>query len=346
MVGSRPVAFCPSEKAENMNDLAEMPSIVLVGAGYWGKNLARNFARIGELAGIVDGNAEQAAAIAEANNCRVMSLPEAISDPAVKAIAIATPAPSHAAIAELALNGGKAVFIEKPICLSEAEGEKIVQLSKDAGKPLMIGHLLRYHPMFRTLLSCTAAGAVGKPRHLLSRRNSLGKVRVEEDVLWSFAPHDISMALAVAGEMPSSVEAQGVSLLTPGIADCVTLQLKFPSGMHASLEVSWVSVRKEQRLVVTGDKGSLVFDDTEPDWPKKLQLHPVAWESGGREPQAGRGTVEYFEITEEEPLLEECRHFVHCVRTGAKPLTDGNEGLAVLNVLVKAEESLRRNMGC
>ena len=328
-----------------MNSLASGPSIVLVGAGYWGKNLARNFAKIGELAGIVDGNADQASAVANANNCQVVSFHDALSNSAVKGIAIATPAPSHAGIAEHALKAGKAVFIEKPICLSQEEGAILVELSKAAGKPLMIGHLLRYHPHFCHMQERIQTGGIGKPRHLLSRRNSLGKVRVEEDVLWSFAPHDISMTLAIADEMPTTVEAQGVSFLTAGIADCATLQLKFPSGFHASLEVSWASVRKEQRLVVTGDKGSIIFDDTEPDWLKKLQLHPVDWDTGGREPLANRGPVEFIASEESEPLLEECRHFVHCVHTGAQPITDGAEGLAVLNVLVRAEESLRRNMG-
>lgn len=328
-----------------MDHSADKPSIVLVGAGYWGKNLARNFAAIGELAGIVDGNSEQARAIASANGTIATTLDAALDNPSVRGIAIATPAPTHAAIAQRALLAGKAVFVEKPICLSEDEGEKLVELANSTGLPLMIGHLLRYHPHFHELKNQIASGSIGQPKHLISRRNSLGKVRIEENVLWSFAPHDISMALAIAGEMPVSVEAQGVSFVTAGIADCVTLQMKFPSGFHVSIEVSWASARKEQRLVVTGEKGSIVFDDTETEWSKKLQVHPVEWDRSGLEPKPLSGTVQYIVTEESEPLLEECKHFAHCVKTGQSPLTDGKEGLSVLNVLVQAEKALQNNMG-
>ncbi|MCF6273982.1 MAG: Gfo/Idh/MocA family oxidoreductase [Rhodobacteraceae bacterium] len=321
-----------------------MTTVVQVGCGYWGKNLTRNFAEIGALAGVVDGNPETAKAMAEAHGALVMTFKQALDNPAVDAISLATPAETHAALATRALNAGKHVYVEKPLSLEVSDAEALVALAEQKGLRLMVGHLLQYHPVFLALKAHVKAGLIGDIRYLYSNRLSYGKFRVEENVLWSFAPHDFSMILSLVGEEPASITAQGASYVTPGLADWCSVQMAFSGGVRGHVLTSWAHPFKEQRLVVAGSGGILVFEDSEPVWEKKLALYPHSINRDTPVPLAEKGEAKYLTVEKGEPLKEECRHFIACIEMGKTPRTDGQEGLAVLRALTRAEVALATSL--
>jgi len=310
-----------------------------IGCGYWGRNLARNFSRIGVLTAIADDNPQTAAAQAAQHRVPVRDVDSILADRAIDAVAIATPAMTHGSLAARALDAGKHVFVEKPLALSIDDAEAAIAASKRTHRVLMVGHLLRYHPAFLRLQELIGQGRLGRIQHLYSHRLNLGKLRREENVFWSFAPHDISMILALVGSEPSDVRAVGSSHLQSGIADVTTTHLEFVGGVAAHIFVSWLHPFKEQRLVVVGDGGMAVFDDRQP-WSDKLQLfrHAIQWQDGMPEPV--RADAESVPLDAAEPLELECRHFVECASTGRSPLTDGYEGLRVLRVLDAAQRSM------
>ncbi len=312
----------------------------MLGAGHWGKNLVRNFAELGALAAIVDPDATTAQSLASAHGGAVLDLEAVLADPSIQGVAIAAPAPMHHRLARRALDAGKHVYVEKPVALTLVEAEDLVAGAKTTGLTLMVGHLLQYHPVFLALKAMVEGGELGRVRYLYSNRLSLGKIRREEDVLWSFAPHDISMILALAGEEPDRVTATGACLLDDRIADSVTVQLGFPSGCRGHVFASWASPFKEQKLVVIGDEAMAVFDDTQPLWEEKLALFrkPIIWRDGA--PTVVKGDPEWIDVPKGEPLKAECAHFLDCVATGATPRTDGAEGLRVLKVLTRASEAI------
>lgn len=317
-----------------------VPRIAVLGAGHWGKNLVRNFAELGGLAAVVDPDVATASALVAAHGGAVMEIDAVLADPTIVGVAIAAPAPMHHSLARRALDAGKHVYIEKPVALTLADAEDLVSASSQAGLTLMVGHLLQYHPVFLALNAMVAAGDLGRVRYLYSNRLSLGKIRREEDVLWSFAPHDISMILALAGEEPDRVSATGACLLDDRIADSVTVQLGFPSGCRGHIFASWASPFKEQKLVVIGDDAMAVFDDTQPLWEEKLALFraPIIWRDGV--PTVVKGDPEWIDVPKGEPLKAECAHFLECIATGARPRTDGPEGLRVLKVLTRASAAM------
>ncbi len=317
------------------------PSVCVVGVGYWGKNLARNFAELGALAAIVDMNTGAAAAVSSQTGAEVRTLDAVLGDPQIEGVVIATRAESHYAVAEAALAAGKHVFVEKPLVLDEAEGAALISQAENGGRVLMVGHLLRYHPLFRRMLDLARGGDFGALRYVYSDRLSLGKIRTEEDVVMSFAPHDISMVLALAGEEPADVAAQGAAFVTPGIADIGALQLRFPSGLRADIRVSWMHYKKLQQIVAVCDRASIVFEDSEPDWGRKLSVieHSVDRDDGMVTPR--RGEARFIELPYAEPLKEECRHFLDSIANSSPPLTDGREGRAVLRVLQRAGAAMR-----
>lgn len=321
-----------------------MTKVVQIGCGHWGKNLARNFAEIGALAGVVDGNPETAERTAGAHGVPVTTLDAALADPSVDGIALATPAPSHAALSTRALEAGKHVYVEKPLALSTADAEALIRLADKKGRTLMVGHLLQYHPVFRELRRQVEAGLIGDVQYVYSNRMSLGKFRIEENVLWSFAPHDFSMLLSLVGQEPNRVTAQGASFVTPGIADWCTVQFAFKNGVRGHIQTSWLHPFKEQRLVVIGSAGMLVFEDSAADWDKKLAhyAHRIVPTNAAPEPQ--KADAVYLPVDKGEPLKDECRHFVECIETGVTPRTDGREGLAVLRALNMAEEALQASL--
>lgn len=313
--------------------------IALVGCGYWGKNIGRALAQLGLLAGVVDGDAERAATYADEYSTSSRTLDDVLADEAVSAVAIATPAGTHKDLACQAMAAGKDVFVEKPMALHPEHGRIMVDTAEAEGRILMVGHLLQYHPAFIRLKELVAGGELGRLQYLYSNRLNFGKIRREEDVLWSFAPHDLSMILSLAGETPSEVRTEGRFLLHGRIADVTTTHLGFASGLAGHVFVSWLHPMKEQRLVVIGERGMAVFDDREP-LERKVALYKtqVEWLDG--HPVAPKAEPTYVELEPVEPLLNELSHFRHCVETRERPRTDGVEGLAVLEVLTEASRQL------
>ena len=321
-----------------------MTRIAHVGHGYWGKNLARNFHELGNLAAVVDPVAKVAEAAAASYGVRAASFEEVLADPNIDAVSIASPAGLHHRHAKAALEAGKHVYVEKPLALDIGQAEELRDLAAKRGLTLMVGHLLQSHPVYVRLLELVKAGELGKLHHVYSNRLSLGKFRTEENVLWSFAPHDISMVLGLLGEEPQSVTAQGNVTFTPGVADLVTVQMRFAGGATAHLLVSWMHPFKEQRLVVIGEKGMAVFEDSQPVWEDKLQIYRHAIDRSGPVPNPVKADAERVFVEKAEPLKEECRHFVRSIENRTAPRTDGREGLAVLRVLDAAERALAENL--
>lgn len=318
--------------------------IAQVGCGYWGKNLLRNFGEIGALAAVVDHDVTLTTKAADDYGVPVMTFADAIADPMIHGVAIATPAVTHAALAEQALAAGKHVFVEKPLALKPTEAEHLQLIAEKSGLTLMVGHLLQFHPIFQHLCEMVQGGELGELMYIYSSRMSLGKFRTEENVLWSFAPHDISMILAlVDGEEPSSVSAQGASFLTPGVADWSTVQLQFGSGVRAHVQTSWLHPFKEQRLTVIGRKAMAVFEDSKPEWNDRLVIyrHTIDCATGTPIPKATQ--AEKILVSKSEPLRDECVHFVECIRSGMTPRTDGQEGIRVLRVIDRAECAMKLN---
>jgi len=318
-----------------------VPNIAVIGSGYWGKNLVRNYHNLGALKLVCDKNETVLAAFQDQypgiETC--MALSDVLSRDDIAGIAIATPAETHYQIAREALWAGKHVYVEKPLVLDEVEGEELITLARDKGRVLMVGHLLQYHPIFVRLKEMARSGELGRINYIYSNRLNLGKIRREENILWSFAPHDISMILSLAGEAPENVTATGGYFLHKKIADVTTTHMEFPSGLQAHIFVSWLHPFKEQKLVVVGDKKMAVFDDTLP-WPDKLLLYPhqITWKDN--QPVPVKGEPERPDIPQDEPLKLECLHFMDCMAKGCAPITDGSEGLQVLRVLNAAQRCL------
>ncbi len=320
-----------------------MKNIAVIGTGYWGKNLVRNFHSLGALHTVCDVNPEVVKSF-----CKqypgingVMAFSEILSNPEIKGVAISTPAATHAALIREAILAGKDVFVEKPLCLSEEEGKVLVALAGEHGRILMVGHLLWYHPVVLELKKLVDQGVLGRIRYIYSNRLNLGKLRREENVLWSFAPHDISVILGLTGEMPESIRAQGGNFLHQQIADTTVTLLNFASGIRAHIFVSWLHPFKEQKLVVVGDRQMAVFDDTLP-WEEKLQLYPHSIEWSENVPVAHKAEANLVEVAQDEPLRAECAHFLECIASGARPRTDGAEGLRVLKVLNGCQRSMEQ----
>ncbi|MBU4568770.1 MAG: Gfo/Idh/MocA family oxidoreductase, partial [Alphaproteobacteria bacterium] len=226
--------------------------VAQIGAGYWGKNLARNFAELGALAAVVDDHPETAAREAEKNRVPVRTLGEVLADPTIAAVSIAAPAEAHAALALKAFAAGKHVFVEKPLALTLDDSRAMCDSADKAGRLLMVGHLLQYHPAFVTLLDLVRRGEIGGLRYAYSHRLSLGKLRTEENALWSFAPHDLSMLLALFDERPATVTGGGSAWVTRGLEDEYRLDMTFAGGRRAHVFAAWLHPFKEHRLVVVG----------------------------------------------------------------------------------------------
>ena len=320
--------------------MTEVRNVAVVGVGYWGRNLARNFAELGALAAVVDTNEDAMAQIAASLGSTARTFDDVLADPTIEGLAIATRAETHHEVAKRALKAGKHVFVEKPMVLNEHEADDLIALAAEHKRVLMVGHLLRYHPVFRSMLELVRSGEFGQLRYVHSDRMSLGKIRTEEDVLWSFSPHDISMVLALAGQEPCEVTAQGAGFINPAIADIVTLQMAFPDGIKAGVRASWMHYRKSQLIAAVCDTATIVFEDSEPEWERKLAIHEHRVEHDTGIPIPQRGEMRYVEVARAEPLKLECDHFLTSVRNCAEPLTNGREGRAVLRVLQRAAQDL------
>lgn len=308
-------------------------NIAVIGCGYWGKNIIRNFFELGALHSICDSDYSTSRAFAKKYNVKNCSFIEILNDPNIKGVVLAVPAQFHASMAVDIMNKEKHVFVEKPLAMNEIEGKQMVATAKKNNVKLMVGHLLQYHPIFKSIREMVAKGDIGKLNYIFSNRLSLGKVRTNEDVIWSFAPHDISMILSLAGQNPESVSATSTSVLQKNLADTATVHMKFKSGLKSDIRVSWLNPYKEVKLVISGKSGMIVFDDNKP-WSEKLLLYLY------KKKLSSNGIIDikkisekYIEVEEEEPLRNECQHFVSVVEGNLKPYTNGVEGLKVLKVL-------------
>ena len=318
-----------------------MSKIACIGAGYWGKNLIRNFHQIGALHTICDGNSELLDQFSkqypDVAVCQELS--QVLSNDEIQAVSIATPAETHAEIIIQALEAGKHVYVEKPLCLDEAEAKQCITLADKLGLTLMVGHLLWYHPMVLEIKRALDQQEIGQLRYIYSNRLNMGLLRSEENVLWSFAPHDISMILGLVGSEPTSVKAHSANHLNPAIADQAVGLMKFENNVSAHVFVSWLNPFKEQKLVVVGEKAMLVFDDTLP-WENKLAKyeHSVEWQ--GERPIAVKAEPEFIQLEQSEPLKNECQHFLDSMAEKSAPRTNGAEGLRVLKVLNQLQQAM------
>ena len=324
--------------------LNKVPSVSVIGSGYWGKNLVRNFFELGALKLICDKNESILSTFKKQyKNIDVcLALADVLGRKDIDGVVIATPAETHFNLVRESLLAGKNVFVEKPLVLHEKEGQELIALAEENNKILMVGHLLQYHPVFVRLKEMAVTGDLGRINYIYSHRLNLGKIRREENILWSFAPHDISMILSLAGEEPENVMSTGGNYLHRKIADVTTTHMEFPSGLQAHIFVSWLHPFKEQKLVLVGDRKMAVFDDTQP-WEDKLLLYPhkIKWQNNM--PIPDKGEAERIAVQHNEPLRLECQHFLECVNRGCLPITDGNEGLRVLRVLNASQRSLDRD---
>jgi UDP-2-acetamido-3-amino-2,3-dideoxy-glucuronate N-acetyltransferase len=334
----------PSSTAHHPSLEAESPTVAVIGGGYWGKNLVRNFYNLDSLKLVCDKNetilSDYKDQYKGIETC--LALTDVLSNDDIRGVVIATPAETHFNIARESLFAGKHVLVEKPLVLRSEEGQELIDLARERRRVLMVGHLLQYHPVFIRLKELAHSGELGRIDYIYSHRLNLGKIRREENILWSFAPHDISMILALAEEEPEDLITTGGNYLHRKIADVTTTHLNFSSGLRAHIFVSWLHPFKEQKLVVVGERRMAVFDDTKP-WEDKLLLYPhqINWKKNLPVPTKAKS--ERVDIPQEEPLRQECRHFLDCITTGSQPITDGHEGLKVLRVLNASQASLNDN---
>jgi UDP-2-acetamido-3-amino-2,3-dideoxy-glucuronate N-acetyltransferase len=329
-----------------MSDKSKMPCLALVGAGKWGKNLARNFYKLGVLHTICDSS--DALLQGHKENYPEVTITssyyEVLRNPEITRVVLATPASLHYVHAKEALLAGKDVYVEKPLCLDSKEGEELIRIA-DAGKRiLMVGHLLQYHPCVRKLQELLRNGDLGKLQYITSNRLNLGTIRTEENALWSFAPHDISVILSLCGHrLPEEVRCVGSAHLSENVVDVSMTTMRFADNVRAHVFVSWLNPFKEQKLTVVGSEGMIVFDDTQA-WEDKLVIYRdyLTWQDG-KKPVPNKKEGERVEVEKSEPLSDECKHYISCCDKRISPRTNGTEGLRVLKVLQAAQASLNED---
>jgi UDP-2-acetamido-3-amino-2,3-dideoxy-glucuronate N-acetyltransferase len=315
--------------------------VAVVGCGYWGKNLVRNFYELGALRWVCDVRGSVAATAGENYGVRhATNLDPVLDDIGVEAVAIAAPAAEHYSLAMRCLMAGRHVFVEKPLALHLDEGHRLVEAARKLNRILMVGHILQYHPAILKLKQLIDEGELGHIKYIYSSRLNLGKLRTEENILWSFAPHDISAILFLLDEMPVRIASHGGTFVDTQVADTTMTTCEFRGGVNAHVFVSWLHPFKEQKLAIVGGKKMAVFDDTEPEKKLVLYSHRIDWVE--RVPVAHRDGGQVVPLPKEEPLRRECEHFLDCVRTGQNPRTDGESGVKVLQVLEACGRSLNQ----
>jgi predicted dehydrogenase len=320
-------------------------NVGVVGLGYWGPNLARNFAAIADcrVSWLCDASEPARARLAKSfPEARATgAIEELLEDPALDAVVLATPVPTHAELAVRVAQAGKHCFVEKPLATSTADAQRAVTAAEQAGTTLMVGHLLEYHPAVVRLKELLDAGELGALYYLYGNRQNLGKLRADENALWSLGAHDVSVALHLIDEEPEECIAHGRSFVREGVEDVVFCYLRFPSGIVAHLHLSWLDPHKERRLTVVGARRMATFDDMQLEG--KLTVYDKGFDEDVRswgEYIARSGEIFSPQISSVEPLRVECEHFVECVRTGAQPRSDGHSGLRVVRVLEQLQRSL------
>jgi UDP-2-acetamido-3-amino-2,3-dideoxy-glucuronate N-acetyltransferase len=317
-------------------------NVALIGAGYWGRNHARVLAEISGHFTIADSNRAIAAEIASnLDGVSVADSPEhVINDPSIDAVVIATPASTHFEIARDCMLAGKHVLVEKPLAMIPSDGAELLKVAAETGKILMVGHLFLYHPAVEKLLDLTSDGFLGDLRYTYSTRLNMGKVRIEENALWSFAPHDVSIINSVLKEQPTTVSCTGGDYLQNGIADVSLSAMSYRSGRKAHVFVSWLHPFKERRLVVVGSEKMIVFEDTRTE--DKLLEYDCDVDLSNGVPVVRQSDGVPVDHSDDEPLMREDQHFLQCVIDGTNPLTDGQNGLEVLQILDACQRSMER----
>ena len=317
----------------------QVPGVAVAGCGAWGRNLVRTFHSLGALQWLCD--ADPLALDRQARQVPGVKTTTRFEDlltSDVSAIVLATPAALHYVNARAALRAGKDVFVEKPLALRYHEGRELVELADALDRVLMVGHILQYHPAVVRLRELVAANELGPLWYVYSNRLNLGRVRREENILWSFAPHDLSVIHSLIGSEPETVSAIGSTYLQAGIADTTVTNLRFANGIGAHIFVSWLHPYKEQRLVVVGERKMAVFDDTRPTG--KLRIHDKGFHLADGIPVQRNEAEVVIEVDDAEPLRRECEHFLDCVTRRTPPLTDGISALSVLAMLEASQRSM------
>lgn len=332
---------------ENQGKITEKfkKNIALIGAGNWGKNHLRDLNRLGVLQKVLENSTN---IIAERKKDFpgvhfVTDEKEIIDDPGIRAVVIAAPAELHYELTKKYLLSGKDVLVEKPLALTVKQAEELINIAEKNSRILMVGHILQYHPAVIKLKELIDQGELGQTRYIYSNRLNIGKLRTEENVLWSFAPHDISLIIMfMDGEAPLKVSAFGGAYVRHSIADTTLTILEFKNGIKGHIFVSWLHPFKEQKLVVVGSEKMAVFDDVSNE---KLFIYPhkIKWEKG-KIPVAQKADFKVVEFEQKQPLKEELLHFIHCIETRKTPKTDGHEGLKVLSILERAEKQLVQSL--
>jgi predicted dehydrogenase len=320
--------------------------IGVVGLGYWGPNLARNFNAIPgcELAWLCDASPDALARVGASFPAARLArdVAEVLADRTVDAVALATPVATHADLAVRVLDAGKHCFVEKPLAQTVADAERAVAAAEGCGRVLMVGHLLEYHPGVQQLKQLVDSGELGERiYYIYGNRLNLGKLRADENALWSLGAHDVSVILYLAAEEPWEFIAHGESYVQEGVEDVVFCFLRFPSGLSAHLHLSWLDPHKERRFTVVGSRRMATFDDMAIEG--KLKIYDKGFDHGARgygEYITRTGGIFSPEIPNVEPLRVECEHFVECVRDGRRPRSDGLSGLRVVRVLEELQRSL------
>lgn len=324
--------------------------IAVVGYGYWGPNLARNFHQLqgAELMYVVDQNADARARAQRLYGCKTAErLDDILTDPALDAVVIATPARTHYMLAQMALDAGKHLFVEKPLTMDVNEGEQLVAHARQSGLTLMVGHVFEYNPAVAYIKQMIDGGDLGELFYLYSRRVNLGRLQSDVNALWSIAPHDISIALHLLGQMPEAVRCQGASCLNGVVEDVVFLTMFFPDNVLCHVHASWLDPSKTREMTVVGSQKMVVYDDVSAEGKVRVydkgafRKGDVTY--GDFQYKLHSGDILIPRLDMREPLQIECAHFVECVRTGNTPLTDGENGLRVLKVLAAGERSLRND---
>jgi predicted dehydrogenase len=320
-------------------------SVGVVGLGYWGPNLARNFDRLpdAELTWLCDASDEALARWGPAfpSARTTADFDDLLNDHALDAVVIATPVPTHADLAMRVLAAGKHCFVEKPLARSEQEAEAVVKAAEAADRVLLVGHLLEYHPGIQRLAEIVKSGELGELRYIYSNRLNLGKDRPDENALWSLGVHDLSVILMLAEEEPFNWDVMGESYLRPKVEDVVFALMRFHSGLLAHMHLSWLDPHKERRFTVVGSKRMATFDDMEIE--RKLTVYDKGFDedySSYGEYIARSGDIYSPRVPNEEPLRIECRHFLECIRDGTEPRTGAESALRVVRVLERLQRSL------
>ena len=303
-------------------------NIVVLGCGYWGKNIIRNFYELDYLYGVADIDSSISNNFSELYKVKDFTIEEALNNDEIDAVAICTPAETHVKLALEAMKKGKDVFVEKPLALNIQDSKKLKKVSVEMKKKLMVGHLLQYHPAFEKVLNLIELGFIGNVKKILSERMSFGKVRKHEDVIWSFAPHDISMVLAITKELPTKVSCNGQKIISSNLFDSANINLFF-SDITAQIDVSWIHPVKRHCLTIIGENGMIVFDDTK-EWQEKVFYQEY---SLNKENVLIKSNHKYIEIEKEEPLKQECKYFIDLLNGKKESRTGPDEGIQVVSVL-------------